>query len=438
MAIAADCAACHTEPKNGLPYAGGYGIASPLGKIYSTNITPSKKYGIGNYTEDQFKKVLRNGIRSDGGYLYPAMPYTSYARLTDRDIQDLYAYFMNGVLPIDKAAPLTNLPFPFNIRISMWGWDLFFANAKPFVPDPMHSVIVNRGAYLALALGHCDTCHTPRNALMAEMPSQSMGGAALSSWYAPNITSSHTAGIGDWSAHDIALYLRTGDIPGKAQAAGPMAEAIEHSFQYLSASDIDALVAYIRQIPANDHTGPINSRQQAARDSYGHISYEDSTLRGALLESINRGEVLYDGACASCHQPTGQGSKDGYYPQLFHNTATGSVEPSDLVATVLNGVDRTIGEKHYFMPGFSKGSYAEHLSDADIADVSNYVFSRFGNPDIQITEHDVTRIRCGGAKPFLAEIGPYITPTLLAAGFLLLVSFILVIRKRLLRKATLF
>ncbi|GBR47418.1 c-type cytochrome [Neokomagataea thailandica] len=431
LAIAADCAACHTRPTHdALPYAGGYGISSPLGSIYSTNITPSKKYGIGHYTEEQFKRVLRKGIRADGAYLYPAMPYTSYARLTDKDIQDLYIYFMKGVEPVDKSSPLTHLPFPFNVRVSMWGWNLFFLNAKPFVSDPKNSAEVNRGAYLALALGHCDTCHTPRNALMAEIPSQSMGGAALSSWYAPNITASHTAGIGDWSAHDIALYLKTGDVPGKAQAAGPMAEAIEHSFQYLSASDIAALVAYIQQIPANDHGGPVNSKQRSARDSYGHISYEDSTLRGARLESINKGALLYDGACASCHQPTGIGSKDGYYPQLFHNTATGSVDPSNLVATILNGVDRTIGQKHYFMPGFSQGSYAEHLSDADVAAVSNYVLSRFGNSNAMLTEDDVTRIRHGGAKPLIAEIGPYITPALLVAGGFMVAVIGVFLRKR--------
>lgn len=430
LAVAADCAACHTQPKMGQPYAGGYGIDSPLGSIYSTNITPSKNYGIGNYTEEQFKRVLRQGIRADGAHLYPAMPYTSYARLTDDDIQDLYAYFMKGVTPVDVAAPVTRLPFPFNIRASLFGWNLFFLNVKPFTPDPTHSAEVNRGAYLALALGHCDTCHTPRNALMAEMPSQSMGGATLSSWYAPNITPSHTAGIGDWTAHDIARYLETGDVPGKAQAAGPMAEAIEHSFQHLSAADIAALVAYIQQIPANDHMGSVNPRQQSARDSYGHISHEEASFRGARLESVGRGALVYDGACASCHQPTGVGSKDGYYPQLFHNTATGSVDPSNLVATILNGVDRTIGQKHYFMPGFSKGSYAEHLSDADIAAVSNYVLVRFGNQNALLTEDEVVRIRKGAAKPLIAEIGPYITPFLSFSGIIALLAIAGFMRKR--------
>nr|WP_294917455.1 cytochrome c [uncultured Neokomagataea sp.] len=429
LAIAADCAACHTQPKKGLPYAGGYGISSPLGSIYSTNITPSKKYGIGSYTEEQFKRVLREGVRADGAYLYPAMPYTSYARLTDNDIQDLYAYFMKGVSPVDKAAAITHLPFPFNIRASMWGWDLFFLNAKPFVPNPNYSAEVNRGAYLALALGHCDTCHTPRNALMAEIPSQSMGGAALSSWYAPNITPSRIAGIGDWSAYDIARYLKTGDVPGKAQAAGPMAEAIEHSFQYLSAPDITALVSYIQQIPKNDHSGSVNLNQQKSRDSYGHLSKEDASLRGTHLDNISRGAVIYDGACASCHQPTGIGSKDGYYPQLFHNTATGSIDPSNLVATILNGVDRTVGQKHYFMPGFSQGSYAEHLSDTDIAEVSNYVLSRFGHPNVILTEQDVIRIRYGGTKPFIAKIGPYIKPALMVLSFLMVCAVLIFIRK---------
>ncbi|GBR55594.1 sorbitol dehydrogenase cytochrome c subunit [Neokomagataea thailandica NBRC 106555] len=423
LAVAADCAACHTAPNGGKSYAGGYGIASPIGSIYSTNITPSKKFGIGNYSLNQFKDVLRRGLRADGAHLYPAMPYTSYARLTDQDIADLYSYFMKDVPAVDAPSPVTALPFPFNIRLSMAGWNLLFLNAKPFKPDPALSDKDNRGAYLALALGHCDTCHTPRNALMAENENLSMGGSPLASWYAPNITSSKRAGIGGWSSDDVAQYLKTGDVPGKAQAAGPMAEAVEHSFQYLTDEDIGALVAYIQKIPAIENSGSVNKSQTHAREAYGQAYSVESTLRGAENVNLEKGALVYDGACASCHQPAGIGSKDGYYPQLFHNTATGSIDPSNLVSAIIYGVDRTIGQKHYFMPGFGKQSYAEELSDADIAAVANFVLVKFGNAEAKITEEQVKEIRNGGSKPLIGRVSPYIKPFL--SGLLVLAIIIL-------------
>jgi len=430
LATAADCAACHTAPTGGKPYAGGYGIASPLGSIYSTNITPSKRYGIGTYSLAQFTRVLRQGIRGDGAHLYPAMPYTSYVRLTDTDIADLYAYFQHGVAPVDVPGPKTSLPFPFNIRASMIVWNALYLTAKPFTPDCTKPDPVNRGEYLSLALGHCDTCHSPRNFMMAEIADKPLAGAALASWFAPNITPDPRAGIGNWSDQDLTRYLKTGDIPGKAQAAGPMAEAIEHSFQYLTDDDIHAIVAYIKQTkPIADDTA-VQRNQSQPRDTYGKPSDADATLRGALPHARD-GATLYDGACASCHQPTGRGSKDGYYPQLFHNTATGADTPYNLVATILEGVNRTIGSKHYYMPGFGKDSYVEHLSDAQIAAVSNYVLTRFGNSAATVTAQDVDNIRKGGPKPVLAQIGPYIAPALGTAAVIVILTILtLLLRNR--------
>jgi mono/diheme cytochrome c family protein len=171
LATAADCSACHTA-EAGKPFAGGKAIDTPLGKIFASNITPSKTDGIGDYSEDDFSRALRKGIRKDGAQLYPAMPYTAYAGITDVDIKALYAYFTRGVEPVDQAAQKTVLPFPFSIRASMIGWNLLFLNSTPFTPDPSHDADWNRGAYLAQALAHCSTCHTPRNALMAEESGQ--------------------------------------------------------------------------------------------------------------------------------------------------------------------------------------------------------------------------------------------------------------------------
>jgi mono/diheme cytochrome c family protein len=189
LAVAGDCMACYTKPEDGKPFAGGYGIASPLGTIFSTNITPSKTAGIGNYTEAQFARALQQGVRADGGQLYPAMPYTSYAGMTDVDVHALYTYFMHGVAPVDEMPPRTKLPFPFNIRLSMVAWNLLFLDDRRFVPDTTKSPEWNRGAYLSVVMERCDACHTPRNLLMAKIRGKAFAGAPIGSWYAPNITS---------------------------------------------------------------------------------------------------------------------------------------------------------------------------------------------------------------------------------------------------------
>ena len=203
LSVAADCSACHDSPDHHV-MAGGNSINSPLGKIVASNITPSVRYGIGNYTEQQFSDAVRKGINAQGENLYPAMPYTSYSLLTDSDIQALYYYFMHGVTAVDRPAGTTALPFPFNLRVSMKLWNALYAGNGSFRPSPSQTEQVNRGNYLIFGLAHCDTCHTPRNVLMAEKSDQPLSGGSLGQWYAPNITSDKQSGIGNWS--DQQLY----------------------------------------------------------------------------------------------------------------------------------------------------------------------------------------------------------------------------------------
>ena len=167
LAVAADCAACHTAP-NHLPFAGGLPIDTPLGTIYSTNITPSAEFGIGRYTEEQFARALRRGIRGDRAHLYPAMPYTSYAKFTDEDTHALYLYFKLAVAPVDARGPTTELPFPMNIRLSMLGWNWLFLDGHVFTPDPKQSAQWNRGAYLVVGATHCSTCIAPMEPPMTQ------------------------------------------------------------------------------------------------------------------------------------------------------------------------------------------------------------------------------------------------------------------------------
>ena len=422
LAIAADCMACHTAA-SGKPYAGGYAIDSPLGTIYATNITPSKKGGIGHYTEAEFARALRQGVRADGSHLYPAMPYTSYALLTDADVGDLYHYFMHAVQPVDEPARQTKLPFPFNIRLSMMGWNALFLDNRRFVPDAGKSAQINRGAYLSEGLAHCSACHTPRNMLMAEVGSQKLAGADLGSWHAPNITSDKISGIGGWSDAEIAAYLKTGHVEGKGQAAGGMAEAIQNSLQFLHDDDVAAIVAYLRTVPPVRAAG-----QQKAAFSHGSAISEEAGLRGMASaterHSLNSGAVLFSGYCASCHSASGAGSTGQAYPALFHNTATGAETPANLVSAILFGVERKIGkegaEVEAFMPRFDQRSYVQSLTDEQIASIANYVLKQYGNPAVSVTPAYVAQARSGGEKPVLARLPHFIVPVGVAALLVLI------------------
>ncbi|PFH29377.1 cytochrome c [Burkholderia sp. JKS000303] len=427
LAIAADCMACHTALDGGKPFAGGYGIASPMGQIYSSNITPSKTAGIGNYTEAQFARALREGVRADGARLYPAMPYTSYSGLTDDDVLALYAYFMHAVKPVDDPAPVTNLPFPFGMRTAMAGWNMLFLTNKRFEADPAHDAQWNRGAYLTNVLAHCSACHTPRNALMAEDFGRNLGGAQLGAWYAPNITSDPVSGIGAWTDDELVSYLKTGRAPGKNQAAGPMAEAVQNSLQYLSDADLQSIVTYLRS------TKPIrDERESVPAFTHGSAVSSEATLRGASALNANgtltTGAALFSGYCASCHQANGKGSPSQAYPSLSNNTATGSRNPSNLIAAILYGVDRDAGGQHVLMPSFGEDSYVQPLKDDQVAAIANYVLAQYGNADVTVTPDDVAVVRSGGPVPLLVRARPLMLPA--SVLVVLLIALGIMVRHR--------
>ena len=383
LATAGDCIACHTAP-GGQSMAGGLPLASPLGPIYSTNITPSKTHGIGNYTLEQFDDALRHGKRADGAYLYPAMPYTAYAKLTSEDVADLYAYFMRGVAPVDTAAPQTDLPFPFNIRASMGVWNAIFLDTTPYQADPSQSQEWNRGAYLSKGLAHCTTCHTPRNALMAEDHGRLLAGAALGGWDAPNITSDPVSGIGNWSEAELVAYLSGHPVPGKGSAAGPMAEAIDFSLKHLTAADLKAIAVYIKSVPA-----VVTPGVKQSADSFGKPADRLDSIRGVALPQNHdamTGAQIYDSYCASCHQAQGQGTDGDTLPSLFHNTALGHSSTDNLVQVMLHGIQRH--DANSVMPGF-----AAELSDKQIATLGNFLLATYGNPDAKVTQEQVAALR---------------------------------------------
>ncbi|GBQ50521.1 c-type cytochrome [Komagataeibacter sucrofermentans] len=390
IATAGDCVACHTAP-GGKPFAGGLKITTPMGDVVTTNITPDPDHGIGKYTEEDFEKSLRHGIRRDGSRLYPAMPYVSYAGMTDDDVKALYTWFMHGVKPVAETPPVTSLNFPANLRITMGLWNMVATSEPPETGDSATFDKLRRGKYLARALEHCGTCHTPRNIMLSEKEDSYLAGASLLGWYAPNITSSKTGGIGNWSEDNLVEYLKTGHVAGLSQAAGPMGEAVEHSTSHLTNDDLHALAAYILQVPAKD-----DEAERSPREQFGK-PLEEADVRSGELTRIDKldpmdGAHIYDANCAACHGSNGAGTADHYAPSLFHNSVVGSARPDDLIMAVLNGVDRNAGGVHVHMPAFNQSSDVERLSNAEIASVVNYVTATFGSGDHGVTAEQVEKM----------------------------------------------
>lgn len=417
IATAGDCVACHTAP-GVKPFAGGLPLSTPLGDIISTNITPSKTTGIGNYTLAQFTDAMRKGVRPDGAHLYPAMPYTAYAQVTDADMLALYTYFMRAVAPVDTAPPPTNLPFPFNIRLSMAAWNLLFLDGRPFQPEPSKNAEWNRGAYLARGLAHCGACHTPRNSLMAEEPSREFGGSQIGVWFAPNITSDVNSGIGGWSEDELVAYMRLGHTTGKAQTAGPMAEAIDNSLRHLTKEDLHAMAVYLKAVPA------LHDRSDTRpRYAWGSAADDLASIRGvALPKDLDQmtGPQLYDAHCSTCHQAQGQGSFDGGLPPLFHNTALGGANADNLVLVMLEGITRHGDVPEVPMPHFAK------LSDRQLATLGAYLVGIYGNSSASVTEEQVRTLRAGGARSHLVLLAR----VAIAAGVVALLIALLVFRRR--------
>jgi D-sorbitol dehydrogenase (acceptor) len=435
LSRAGDCTACHTAP-GGQPFAGGYVFKMPMGKIISRNITSSEQFGIGKWSEEEFARAVRKGVRPDGSNLYPAMPYTSYANITDDDMKALYAYFKQ-VKPVEAAPEeKTELAFPFNLPGAMWGWNMLFARNGEFKSDPALTTIENRGKYLAEGLAHCSTCHTPRNQFLAEDAGQNLAGAFVDGWHAPNITSDKISGVGGWSDRDIVSYLKNGHAEGKAQAGGPMADAVEHSLRFLTDDDATAIAAYLKTVtPVRAAADKIPSWGITQAKPVEWSSFETgapaSNTPGYTDTSTTDGAVLYNNNCASCHGLDGQGSDDHYFPSLTQNTAVGGLDKSNLVMAIANGIQREGADGLATMPAFSVEHQAIHswLTHDQIASLANYVSAQFGNGNPHLSASDVTRITSGdGEVPFLirnAKTFAILGMAIAAVAALGLVMFIL-------------
>jgi mono/diheme cytochrome c family protein len=381
---AADCAACHSVP-GGKPFAGGLAFSLPFGTIYSTNITPDKATGIGSWSDNDFVRALHEGVAKDGSHLYPAFPYTSYTGLSRDDAVAMKAWLFT-VAPVNVPARPNGLSFPFNQRWTLAFWNIAFLDQHRFRPDPAATEVQNRGAYLATALGHCGECHTPRNAGFAMETGRQFGGALLQGWHAYNITSD-PYGIGGWSDVQIADYLRRGHAPGRGSAAGPMAEAVADSLQYLTADDTKAVVAYLRRVQPQAGTPgtQIDPAPAAMTASTAWVPgpRDSKTVLGMTV----LGGRIFEGACASCHAWNGNGRQTDY-AALAGSQAVNDPQGVNVIQVLLAGADLRTRHGTGYMPSFGAA-----YTDEELAAVANYVIGHFGGKEGQVTADFVRRHR---------------------------------------------
>ena len=395
LAKAADCAGCHTAapvpaqsggaPKLTVPFAGGLGMSSPFGTIYSSNITPDPVYGIGRYTYDDFARALREGVAPGGKRLYPAMPFPSFAKLGDDDVHALYAYFMHGVKPAGTPAPQTRLPFPFSQRWALTFWDWAFVPRERYKPEPARDAQWNRGAYLVQSLGHCGACHTPRGPAYEERGYDGdarlyLTGGTNDHWFAPNLTGDPGSGLGRITASELAAFLKHGHGAGLV-TFGSMVQVVEDSTQYMSDDDLAAIAAYLKSLPAREAAGHYDGQSRAAMQTVHALKTGDVERPGA---------GIFQSYCARCHQQDGNGVAQKY-PRLAGNPAVLAAQTTSLVRLLVEGgasPNTAGGPASRKMPAF-----AGKLTDAEMAAVLTFIRNTWGNAAPPVTTRDVSSVR---------------------------------------------
>ncbi|MFV3380471.1 MULTISPECIES: cytochrome c [Pseudomonas] len=392
LARAGDCVACHTA-KGGKPFAGGLPMQTPIGTIYSTNITPDPS-GIGDYSFEDFERAVRQGIGLNGSTLYPAMPYPSYARVSDDDMKALYAYFMHGVQPVEQANKESDIPWPLSMRWPLAFWRTLFApEVKPFEAAGQDPALA-RGAYLVEGLGHCGACHTPRALTMQEKALDAAGGdaylsgsAPLEGWIAKNLRGDHKDGLGSWSEAQIVAFLKTGRNERTAVFGG-MSDVVEHSMQYMTDADLAAIARYLKSLP------PVNPDDKPFQ--------EDRQVAEALWkgDDAKAGAALYVDNCAACHRTDGKGYAR-VFPALAGNPVLQSADATSLIHIVLEGATlpaTATAPSTFTMPGF-----AWRMKDQEVADVVNFIRSSWGNQAASVTANQVADLRARPQPALKAE-----------------------------------
>lgn len=380
LAALGDCAVCHTAP-GGPPNAGGRAMETPFGTLHTTNLTPDADTGLGRWSFTAFQRAMREGISRDGRHLYPAFPYTAFAKTNDDDLQALYAYFMS-LPPVRAETPPAELRFPFGLRPLMAGWNALFHDPAPYQPVATQSAEWNRGAYLVNGLGHCGACHTPRNALGAEQGGRAfLSGAMIDGWEAPALTALSTSAV-PWTADALYGYLRHGHATQHGTAGGPMAEVVRE-LAAVPDADIRAMASYLASFnPATP--------QEVAEAQTQRVVATAAAQQGRLLGPAQR---MFDSACAACHHDGDGPTLLGVNTPLALNSKLTSARPDNLLRTILDGVREPASRDIGFMPAFR-----EALDDAQIAELAGYMRARFApqEPAWKDLPGTVARLRAAG------------------------------------------
>jgi mono/diheme cytochrome c family protein len=381
---AADCMPCHSGP-NHAPFSGGLVLNTPFGGLASPNITPDPSTGIGNWTDDQFYEAIHDGVSPGRSYLvfpkflYPAMPFTSYTKLSRADVMAIKAYLFS-LPPVNVAETPNTLAFPFNQRPVLLGWRImfFYLNAGPMKMDPSWDDHMKNGAYLTEALGHCGECHTPRNIMSGLKLSKAYAGAPIDSYFAPNISSDKEYGVGGWAKDDLVAYLYKDGNMVKGSAFGPMAEVVKYSMSQLPQSDVEDIADYLQTQTAPQSVPPAPEIANAPA-------------------SVAFGATIYATNCAGCHGRTGHGLGT-IIPNLAGNDAVMASEPTNVIGAVLNGLAP-------WRIGPAMPSFATSMSDEQIAAVANYVRTAWGNNAVaDASPHDVMELRNVAVVPPMGDM----------------------------------
>jgi mono/diheme cytochrome c family protein len=369
LARAGDCIVCHTGPGE-KPFSGGLRMSTPLGDLYTTNITPDKDTGIGADSFADFERAMRQGVARDGRRLYPAMPYPSYAKVSENDLKALYAFFMESVPPVTRKNAPTEIPRVLNWRWPLAVWDMIFTDKIGYMPDTSRSEAWNRGAYLVQGLGHCGSCHTPRGIFFQEKALDGthaayLSGGNLDNWFASSLRADPDSGLARWSEPEIAEFLKTGHN-SHATAFGTMVDAINNSTQYMTDADLGAIATYLKSLPGN-----LRSQDEA-------------------VAANAPGGKLYAQQCAACHLDDGKGHAP-YIAPLAGNPVVLDTDPTSLINITLNGSARVVVSgmpDAYRMPQFRV-----LLKDEEIADIVSFIRSSWGNRAAPVTAAQVAKVR---------------------------------------------
>jgi mono/diheme cytochrome c family protein len=369
---------------------GGVPFSLPMGTVYSTNITPDLDAGIGHYSPDDFANVMREGTAKGGHLLYPAMPYTSYCKLSPDDLLALYAYFMQGIQPVRVPNRPPQLSLLLRSRSIMGLWNALYLHGGEFAVDARKSASWNRGAYLVQVLGHCGACHTARGIAGQEEAAserdgrQYLAGATVDNWHASDLTGARGTGLHAWSKDEIVEFLRTGRT-ARAAAVGPMAEVVKQSTQHLTDQDLVAIADYLESLP------PSNDQWHGDGDSTLQATAASASTRALRAGNTDMpGARVYLDNCNACHRSDGSGA-NRTFPGLARNEAVNAGDPTSLIHVVLAGA--SMPSTQTAPSAFAMPDFGWRLSDAEVADVLTFVRGSWGNHATAVSRDQVVQLR---------------------------------------------